>query len=49
MVYLNFSDLIKSMDIVKEMDKLQKDRALGPPKHRKQVGASYFIQKVTLF
>ncbi|XP_046581767.1 nuclear pore complex protein Nup205-like [Haliotis rubra] len=30
-------DLIRSVSEVTEMDKLQKDRALGPPKHRKQV------------
>ncbi|CAL1531629.1 unnamed protein product, partial [Lymnaea stagnalis] len=30
-------DKIKTMDLVKEIDRLQKDRALGPPKHRKQV------------
>ncbi|XP_064596049.1 nuclear pore complex protein Nup205-like [Liolophura sinensis] len=30
-------DLITNMDLAQELDKLQKDRALGPPKHRKQV------------
>ncbi|XP_035827391.1 nuclear pore complex protein Nup205 [Aplysia californica] len=41
-------DLIKSMVIVKEMDKLQKDRALGPPKHRKQVTDLYTEIRQTL-
>lgn len=31
-------DLVKNMDLDKEVEKLEKERALGPPKHRKQVG-----------
>ncbi|GAB1605006.1 nuclear pore complex protein Nup205-like [Argonauta hians] len=30
-------NLIQSMDLDAEIEKLEKDRALGPPKHRKQV------------
>ncbi|GFN90055.1 nuclear pore complex protein nup205-like [Plakobranchus ocellatus] len=41
-------DLIKSMDLVKEIDRLQKDRALGPPKHRKQVTDLYQEIRQTL-
>ncbi|GFS19080.1 nuclear pore complex protein Nup205-like, partial [Elysia marginata] len=40
--------LIKSMDLVKEIDRLQKDRALGPPKHRKQVADLYIEIRQTL-
>uniref|UniRef100_A0A2C9L850 Nuclear pore complex protein Nup205 n=1 Tax=Biomphalaria glabrata TaxID=6526 RepID=A0A2C9L850_BIOGL len=39
---------IKSMDLVKELDRLQKDRALGPPKHRKQVTDLYVEVRQTL-
>ena len=31
------SDLISNMDVTREIDKLQKERAVGPPKHKKQV------------
>ncbi|KAK3098344.1 hypothetical protein FSP39_018633 [Pinctada imbricata] len=34
-------DLIANMDVTKEMDKLQKERAIGPPKHRKQLTDIY--------
>ncbi|XP_025098310.1 nuclear pore complex protein Nup205-like isoform X3 [Pomacea canaliculata] len=30
-------DLIQSMDLAQELDRLQKQRALGPPRHKKQV------------
>ncbi|XP_059166343.1 nuclear pore complex protein Nup205-like isoform X2 [Physella acuta] len=36
------------MDLVKEMGRLQKDRALGPPKHRKQVTDLYTEIRQTL-
>ena len=32
-----FIDLIKIYDVAKEMDKLQTEKALGPPRYRKQV------------
>lgn len=32
------TDLIQSMDLAQELDRLQKQRALGPPRHKKQVG-----------
>nr|KAG5691716.1 hypothetical protein BaRGS_010219 [Batillaria attramentaria] len=35
-VILFYDDLIQSMDVAKELDKLQKQRALGPARHRKQ-------------
>ncbi|BFZ24882.1 hypothetical protein BsWGS_27921 [Bradybaena similaris] len=41
-------DLIASMDLVKEVDRLQKDRALGPAKHRKQVTDLYVEIRQTL-
>ncbi|RUS70914.1 hypothetical protein EGW08_021327, partial [Elysia chlorotica] len=41
-------DVIESMDLVKEIDKLQKDRALGPPKHKKQVTDLYIEIRQTL-
>ncbi|CAG5133814.1 unnamed protein product [Candidula unifasciata] len=41
-------DLIASMDLVKEVDRLQKDRALGPAKHRKQVTDIYVEIRQTL-
>lgn len=31
------TDQLNNMDFTKEMDRLQKDRAIGPPKHKKQV------------
>lgn len=34
-------DQLNNMDLTKEMDRLQKDRAIGPPKHKKQVSDLY--------
>jgi len=31
------ADVLQTMDLTKELDKLQNNRALGPPKHKKQV------------
>ncbi|XP_061177614.1 nuclear pore complex protein Nup205-like isoform X2 [Saccostrea echinata] len=34
-------DQLNNMDLTKEMDRLQRDRAIGPPKHKKQVSDLY--------
>ncbi|KAK3769775.1 hypothetical protein RRG08_046880 [Elysia crispata] len=41
-------DVIQSMDLIKEIDKLQKEKALGPAKHRKQVTDLYIEIRQTL-
>ncbi|XP_055955132.1 nuclear pore complex protein Nup205 [Patella vulgata] len=41
-------DVIKTMDLTIELDKLQKERALGPPKHRKQVTDMFNEMKLNL-
>ena len=45
-INFSFSDLIRQMSATSEMDKLQKQRALGPAKHRKLV--SEFITNIKL-
>ncbi|KAL4232887.1 hypothetical protein ACF0H5_007574 [Mactra antiquata] len=40
-------DVLKTMDVVKELDKLQNNRALGPPKHRKQIKDMYEEIQIT--
>ena len=40
---LNISDLISGMDVTVEISRLEKERALGNARHRKQVW-SYFCQ-----
>ncbi|KAJ8314739.1 hypothetical protein KUTeg_006889 [Tegillarca granosa] len=41
-------ELISSMDMVRELEKLQKDRAIGPPKHKHQVMEFYKFIKIHL-
>lgn len=42
------TDQLNNMDFTKEMDRLQKDRAIGPPKHKKQVATCSSLTIVIL-
>lgn len=42
------TDQLNNMDFTKEMDRLQKDRAIGPPKHKKQVASCSLLVFVIL-
>lgn len=35
--------VLQKMDLTAELDKLQNNRALGPPKHKKQVCHTVFV------
>ena len=41
------SDQLNNMDLTQEMDRLQKTRAIGPPKHKKQVCIDIYLYLLT--